>query len=216
MVYDDLGRRDLALKGLQRVQDKLAELWAPERLRLQSLWACFGKAIEADALLGAISEVDDTFLRERLLWLAQPGCEAGRIQPLLTLAARAADERGDQGSWITLQASRVRACLSDGATHEAATLARTAWARLEHGIVGWRPFPALAAPLCAALAEADPELALRIALRARAWLVQAVQALPPMWRDSCLGRASWLALPLARERAVWLGLPGAPTVAGTP
>ncbi len=216
VVFDDLGRRDLAIKGLQQVQDRASELFAPDRLRLQALWASFGKAIDVDALLGAISEVDDTFLRERLLFQAQPGCALVRIQPLLTLAARAADERGDQGSWITLQASRVQACLSDGAAHEAATLARAAWARLEHGIVGWRPFPALAAPLCTALAEADPELALRIALRARAWLVQAVQALPPMWRDSCLGRASWLALPRPRERAIWLGLPGAPPVAGNP
>ncbi len=216
VVFDDLGRRDLAIKGLQRVQDKVAELFAPDRLQLQALWACFGKAIDVDTLLGAVSEVDHTFLRERLLWQAQPGCTAARIQPLLTLAARAADERGDQGSWITLQASRVRACLSEGATHEAATLARAAWHRLDHGIVGWRPFPALAAPLCAALAEAEPDLAMLIALRARAWLLKAVQELPPMWRESCLSRASWLALPLPRERAVWLGLPGAPTKAGTP
>ena len=203
----ELGRRDLALKGLMALRAR-ADLQPHERTALDAELVRTGENLDSEALLEQIVGIDDFPLRVRLLCLAQPGCMPLRILPLLSLSAAAARERGAQGLWLTLQARRAAALRQAGRTGEARELALALWQRVEDGMAGIEMFPHLAAELCAALAETDPDRQVEahaetvqvIALRASAWMQSAAATLPALWRQNYLTRAPILQImpPLAR------------------
>ena len=197
----ELGRRDLALKGLRalRARDDLSLL---ERVALEAELLRAGEAMDSNALLERIVCIDNFPMRVRLLCQAQSGCEPLRMLPLLGLSAAAARDQGAHGLALTLQTRRVAALRLAGRTTEAQIQALAVWQRVEDGITGIEMFPRLAAELCAALAESHADLAQVIALRASAWMQQAAATLPAEWRRNYLVRAPILETLPPRERGL--------------
>ena len=184
----ELGRRDLALKGLRALRAR-ENLQAPERIALDAELLRTGDSLDSAALLEQVVALDDFPLRVRILCLAQPGCDPVRILPLLALSAAAARDQGAHGLWLTLQTRRVAALRMAGRSAEAQEQALAVWQRVEDGIVGVEMFPRLAAELCAALADTHADLMQVIALRAAAWMQRAAAGLPAEWRQNYLMRA---------------------------
>ena len=184
----ELGRRDLALKGL-RVLRARDDLQPPERIALDAELLRTGDSLDSAALLEQVVALDDFPLRVRILCLAQPGCDPVRILPLLALSAAAARDQGAHGLWLTLQTRRVAALRMAGRAAEAQEQALAVWQRVEEGIAGVEMFPRLAADLCAALADTHADLMQVIALRAAAWMQRAAASLPAEWRQNYLMRA---------------------------
>ena len=184
----ELGRADMARKGLRALRAR-DDLDTPERIALDADLLRAGERIDGVALLEEIVGLDDFPLRVRLLCLAEPGCEPLRILPLLSLSAAAARDQGAHGLWLTLQTHRVAALRQAGRADEAREQALAVWQRVEEGNVGIEMFPRLAAEMCAALADAQPDLMQSIALRASAWMQRAAATLPPEWRHNYLVRA---------------------------
>ena len=184
----ELGRSDLALKGLRALRAR-EDLQAPERIALDAELLRVGEHLDSAALLEQVVALDDFPLRVRILCLAQPGCEPLRILPLLALSGAAARDQGAHGLWLTLQSRRVAALRMAGRAAEAQVQALAVWQRVEDGIVGIEMFPRLAAELCAALADTHADLIQVIALRAAAWMQRAAASLPAEWRQNYLTRA---------------------------
>jgi DNA-binding SARP family transcriptional activator len=184
----ELGRRDLALKGLQALRAR-DDLPAVERVALDADLLRAGEALDSAALLEQIVSLGDFPLRARLLCIAQPGCDQLRILPLLGLSAAAAHDQGAHGLWLTPQTHRVAALRLAGRAAEAHEQALAIWQRIEEGITGIEMFPRLAAELCAALADTHADLMQVIALRASAWMQRAAATLPAEWRQNYLTRA---------------------------
>jgi DNA-binding SARP family transcriptional activator/tetratricopeptide (TPR) repeat protein len=188
-LWAELGRRDLALRqldGLARRDDLLPG----ERLSIDATRLYAGDpGVDAAALLAAATACEDFQLRAKALCQAQDGCDAEAVLPLLAACATTAREQGAHGLWLGLQGARIAALLRLGRADEAREQALATWHRAEQGLVGVLPFPRLAAPLCAALAPTDFDLAQAIALRASAWIQRAGASLPQPWRDSYLRRA---------------------------
>ena len=191
----ELGRRDLALKGLRTLRAR-DDLQPPERIALDAELLRIGANLDSAALLERVVALDDFPLRVRILCLAQPGCDPVAILPLLALSAAAAREQGAHGLWLTLQTRRVAALRMAGRAAEAQEQALAVWQRVEDGIAGVELFPRMAADLCAALADTHPHLMQVIALRAIAWMQPAAASLPAEWRQNYLTRSPILqALP---------------------
>ena len=202
----ELGRQDLALKGLRALRAR-DDLPAFERVALDAdlLWA--GEALDSAALLEQIVSLDDFPLRARLLCLAQPACEALRILPLLGLSAAAARDQGAHGLWLTLQTRRVAALRMAGRAAESQEQALAIWQRVEEGIAGIEMYPRPCAELCAALADTHADLTQVIALRASAWMQRAAATLPAEWRQNYLTRAPILQTLPPRARGLLMVAP---------
>ena len=184
----ELGRRDLALKGLRALRAR-DDLQPPERIALDAELLRIGDSLDSAALLEQVVALDDFPLRARMLCLAQPGCDPLRILPLLALSAAAARDQGAHGLWLTLQTRRVAALRMAGRGTEAQEQALAVWQRVEDGIVGVEMFPRLAAEVCAALGDTHADLVQVIALRAAAWMQRAAASLPAEWRQNYLMRS---------------------------
>jgi DNA-binding SARP family transcriptional activator len=187
-LHFELGRRDLALKGLHDLRGR-AGLRPHERIALDVDLLCMGDGVDAASLLEQVNAIDDFPLRVRMLCLLQPACEPLIVLPLLSAAAATARSYGAHGLWLTLQTRRVAALRAAGRLHEAQVQALAVWQRSEEGIAGLEMFPRMAAELRAALAEAHVDLVQTIALRASAWMQQAAATLPAAWRENYLRRA---------------------------
>jgi len=187
LLYADLGRRDLAARGLRSLQarDDLSRI---ERTQVDAALLSIGEAGDADAVLEQVGGIDDVTLRSRVLCLAQAGCEPARVLPLLGISLAAARESGAHGLWLGLQARRVAALRGAGRADEAVEAALAAWQCIVSGVVGNDLFPLIAAELCAALSGARADLAQVIALRASGWMHSAASTLPPGWREGYLVR----------------------------
>jgi DNA-binding SARP family transcriptional activator len=191
----ELGRRDLALKGLRALRAR-DDLQAHERIRLDAELLRIGVSFNSTAILEQVVALDDFPLRCRILCLAQPGCDPVHILPLLAWSAATARDHGAHGLWLTLQTRRVTALRMAGRTTEAQEQALAVWQRAEAGITGIEIFPRMAADLCAALADTHADLMQIIALRAGAWMQRAAASLPAVWRQNYLMRSPTLqALP---------------------
>ena len=184
----ELGRRDLALKGLRALRAR-ADLQALERVALDAALLRVGDSVDSAALLEQVVALDDFPLRARLLCLAQPGCDPVHILPLLGWSAAAARDHGAHGLWLTLQTRRVAALRMAGRPTEATEQALAVWQRVEEGISGIELFPRMAADLCTALADTHIDLMQVMALRAGAWMQRAAATLPAEWRQNYLMRS---------------------------
>jgi DNA-binding SARP family transcriptional activator len=193
----ELGRRDLALKGLRALRGGVG-MQAHELALLEADLLRAGEPVDAATLLDQAVRLDDFPLRVRILCLSQPGCDPERILPLLSMSAATARDQGAHGLWLTLQTRRVAALRALGRGSEAREQALAVWQRVEEGVAGLEIFPRMAAELCAALAHTDVDLMQVIALRASAWMHRAAATLPAGWRENYLMRAPMLqALPPA-------------------
>lgn len=205
----ELGRRDLALKGLRALRAR-DNLQPPERIALDADLLRIGDSLDSAALLEQVVALDDFPLRARILCLAQPGCDPVRILPLLALSAAAARDQGAHGLWLTLQTRRVAALRMAGRGAEAQEQALAVWQRVEDGIVGVEMFPRLAAELCAALDDTHADLVQVIALRAAAWMQRAAASLPAEWRQNYLMRSPILqTLPPRARGLLMMAVPAA-------
>lgn len=205
----ELGRRDLALKGLQALRAR-ADLQAIERIALDAELLRVGASVDSAALLEQVVALDDLPLRARLLCLAQPGCDPVHILPLLAWSAAAARDHGAYGMWLTLQTRRVAALRMAGRASEATEQALAVWQRVEEGISGIELFPRMAADLCAALADSHTDLMQVMALRAGAWMQLAAASLPAEWRQNYLMRAPTLQNAPTRVRGLMMTAGPAP------
>ena len=188
----ELGRRDLALKGLHALVAHGDALNPTERSLLNASLLNLGEPADSAALLEGSAALDDFALRAQLLCLAQPGCEPLQILPLLRISAAAARDQGAHGLWLGLQTHQVAALRAAGRLADAAELALALWPRLGAGLVGAVWFPRVAAELCAALAPSHADLVQVMALQASAWMQRAASTLPPAWRGNYLARAPLL------------------------
>ena len=184
----ELGRRDLALKGLRDLRSRPG-LTSDERTTLDAELLRAGEPGDSDALLERALAMVDFPAQVRVLCLLQPRCDAERILPALSAAASQARSRGAHGLWLSLQTRRVAALRAAGRREEAQAEALSVWHRVEEGVAGIDMFPRMAAELCAALAASHVDLSQVIALRASAWMQRAAATLPPAWRDNYLTRA---------------------------
>ena len=184
----DLGRRDLALKGLRALRAR-KQLEAHERLLLDAELLRAGDRLGHAALLERAVAIDDFALQVRVLCLVRSGCEPASILPLLEASAATARERGAEGLWMALQTHRMAALRAGGRVDEAAALVLTVWQQVEDGVSSIEMFPTLATELCAALSATHAEPMRQIALRASAWMQRAAATLPAAWRDNYLLRA---------------------------
>ena len=184
----ELGRRDLALKGLRALRAR-DDLQPPERIALDAELLRVGAKLDSAALLEQVVALDDFPLRVRILCLAQPGCDPVHILPLLALSAAAARDQGAHGLWLTLQTRRVAALRMAGRAAQAQEQALAVWQRVEDGIAGIEVFPRMAADLCAALSDSHADQMQVIALRASAWMQRAAATLPVEWRQNYLSRS---------------------------
>ena len=203
----DLGRRDLAVKGLRELR-ALAQLQPDECTLIEAELLRAGDSVDAEVLLERAMAIPDLPTQARALCLLQQGCDAARVLPLLGSAAAAARSHGAHGLWLTLQTRRVAALRAVQRFDEARAQALAVWQRVEEGISGVDMFPRMAAELCAALAESHVDLAQVIKLRASAWMHQAAATLPVAWRDNYLSRAPVLQLLLPPARHHVPLLPG--------
>jgi len=184
----ELGRRDLALKGLRDLRGR-AGLQADEKTLLEAELLRVGDSVDSAALLEQAVAIVDFPVHARVLCLLQPGCDALRILPLLSAAAGTARSHGAHGLWLSLQTRRVAALRAVGRLDDAQVQALATWQRVEEGIAGLEMFPRMAAELFAALVDSHVDVAQVIALRASAWMQQAAATLPPVWRENYLVRA---------------------------
>lgn len=189
----ELGRRDLALKGLRDLRSRPG-LTCDEWTMLDAELLRAGESVDSQALLERAAAMVDFPAKVRVLCLLQPSCDAERIVPLLSAAASTARSRGAHGLWLSLQTRRVAALRAAAHSDEAQTQALSVWHRVEEGVAGLEMFPRMAAELCAALAASHVDLAQVIALRASAWMHRAAATLPPAWRENYLTRAPVLHL----------------------
>jgi DNA-binding SARP family transcriptional activator/tetratricopeptide (TPR) repeat protein len=201
LLHHELGRRDLAAKGLRSLR-MLADLTALEQVVVDAARLFIGDSVDAGGVLEQVGRIDDLAVRERVLCLAQPGCEPARVLPLLDISLATARDCAAHGLWLCLQTRRVAALRAAGRGAEAAQAALAAWQRIEQGIVGSDLFPRAAAELCLALHPAHAELAQVIALRASSWMQRAASTLPPAWRENYLLRMPVLPLLQAVPRAL--------------
>jgi tetratricopeptide (TPR) repeat protein len=208
----ELGRRDLALKGLRDLRGR-AGLQADERTLLEAELLRVGDTIDSAALLEQAIAMGDFPAQVRVLCLLQPGCDAARILPLLSTAAGTARSHGAHGLWLSLQTRRVAALRAVGRFDESQVQALAVWQRVEEGIAGLEMFPRMAAELCAALADSHGDVAQVIALRASAWMQQAAATLPSVWRENYPARAPVLQ---ALQPAVRASLLSPPAHGGRP
>jgi len=183
-----LGRRDLAQRRLRALRGR-SDLREVPRGQVEATWLWIGEAGDAQSVLELAAASEDFGLRASMLCLAQPGCDAERLLPLLALTQSTAREGGAHGLWLMLQAARVCALRLLGREAAAAQAAQLAWQRAEAGVHCRLWLPDLAAPLCAALHKSNPDLAQAIALRALAWMQAAAATLPQPWRSNYLQRA---------------------------
>lgn len=190
----ELGRRDLALRGLHALAAQ-PDQHGPERARVHAALLAAGEALPAHEVLDEIGALDDLPLRAMLLCQAQPGCTPAAVLPLLTMTAATARERGARGLWLALQGRRVQALRVAGRFGEAGDAARAAWQVVQDGVTGTEWFPRIGAALAAALRADEPLLADTLALQVSSWVQRGASTLPPMWRESLLRRAAWAALP---------------------
>jgi DNA-binding SARP family transcriptional activator len=201
-LWFELGRRDLALRQLATLAQR-DDLLPGERLSIDATRLYVGDpAADAAAVLDAARACEDFMIRSRALCLVQDACDADQVLPLLAPCAQTAREQGAHGLWLGLQSARIAALLRLGRLDEARDQALATWPRAEQGLVGLLPFPRLAAPLCAALAQRHHDLAQAIALRAAAWIQRAGASLPQPWRDSYLRQMRALRVASGRARLV--------------
>lgn len=187
-LHHELGRRDLALKGLRELR-AAADLPPADRLMLDALLLHLGEPGDAAQMLDRLSALDQLGLRARALCLVEPACDPERVLPLLTLTASAARERGAHGLWVDLQAHRLASLRALGRDAEAREAAQALWPRLASGLCGCEPFPHAARGLVLVWNGVDDELAQEIAWRASAWMRRAAANLPVAWRENYLARA---------------------------
>lgn len=206
LSYHELGRADLALRGLRDLSGR-DDLLDVDQLRLAAALAQVrGLPLPPEVLI-RVAELDDVGLRARLLCLAHRACDPHQILPMLSLAAGQAQDQANPGRWLALQACRLSVLRRSG--RDARALALDLWARLQDGLASPEAYPNVATSVCAALADCETERALTLAMQTRSWMLNAATGLPTIWRESYLTRAPLLQLLGPRERAVVLGLPGA-------
>ena len=182
----ELGRQDLALKGLRQLH-RQGDLQPAVRLLVEASLTRLGQSF--DDLLDRIGTIDNSLLRAHSLCLVAPTCNPERILPLLTIAATAARETGAYGVWLGLQAHAIAAMQALGRSAEARIAAELAWQRIEDGVTAIEPFPRVAHALYFVWRGVDDDLAQLIGTRASAWMRKAAMGLPPEWRDNYLHRA---------------------------
>jgi DNA-binding SARP family transcriptional activator len=182
----ELGRQDLALKGLRQLHAQ-ADLLPAVRLLVEASLSRLGETF--DGLLDRISTIDDALLRAQSLCVAAPVCDPARILPLLTITAASARETGAYGLWLGLQAHAIAAMQALGRSADARAAAELAWQRIEDGVTAIEPFPRVARSLYFVWRGVDDDLARLIGSRASAWMRKAAMGLPPEWRDNYLHRA---------------------------
>ncbi|HEY1127962.1 MAG TPA: AAA family ATPase [Roseateles sp.] len=187
-LQHELGRGDLARKGLQALLER-PDLLPIDRTAIEATLLHAGGRTRSDDLLDRIVALDDFPMRARLLSLAQSGCDAQQILPLLSASAATARDCGARGLWRDLQAARVAALRSTGRRDEAAQAALSLWPSLDEGLAGLGLFSRLAAEVAAALGDSHAELAATIRLRVSAWRAKAASTLPEPWRQNYLSRA---------------------------
>jgi len=202
LLHHELGRRDLAAKGLHAMQSR-SDLLLPQQLRLQAGLLRVGEKADADHVLATYRTLEDPHAQARLLCEAQAGCAPQAVLPHLEECASRARECGALGRLLSLQTHMLAALRRQGGDDaQRRTLALALHESLERGVVGFDTYPAVAAELCAALADAEPALSEAIAMRAVAWMLNAAATLPPTWRTSYLTRAPFLAVLPAPSRAL--------------
>jgi len=192
-LHFELGRRDLAIKGLRDLANRPG-LTSDESTVLAAELLRTGEPVDSTALLERAIAMVDFPAKVRVLCLLQAGCDAQRILPALSAAASTARSHGVHGLWLSLQTRRVAALRAAGYGDEARTQALAVWQAVEAGVAGIELFPRTAAELCAALAGSHVDLAQVIALRASAWMQAAAATLPVAWRENYLMRAPALQL----------------------
>ncbi len=184
----ELGRRDLARKGLQALLERPG-LLAIDRLAIEATLLHAGGPPHSADLLDRIAGLDDFPMRARLLVLARPGCDAKAILPLLSATAATARDCGAMGLWLDLQLARLAALRDAGRSAEAAQSALALWARLDQGLVGMGLFDRQASAVVMALLDSHASLAGTVRLRISAWRDQAASTLPEPWRENYLARS---------------------------
>jgi len=187
-LHYELGRHDLALKGLRQLHSE-ANLPPTPRLLVEAGLLRLGEPLDAAALLDRAIATSNTVLRGRVLCLAAPACEPDRVLPLLAMTAATARENGAWGLWLGLQAHSIPALRALGREAEALSAAEAAWRILEDGRSPIEPFPRLARELCLVWRGRNDDLAQLVGLRASAWMQRAAMGLPPGWRENYLHRA---------------------------
>ena len=187
-LYQELGRRDLAVQQLRELRSR-DDLTPIDRVLVEATWLQADGDGDSDALLEHAMAIDDLSLRVRVLCHAQPRCDVQRILPLLALSVSNARDCEAHGLWLSLQVRRVAALRMAARPDEAADLARALWPRIEQGLVGIEPYPRMAVELHRALVGPQQDLARQIALGAAAWMQRAAATLPPEWRQNYLMRA---------------------------
>jgi hypothetical protein len=187
LMHIMLGRRDLALKGLQAgLADEGSS--ATQRLWMEVLLLAIGERGDPATLLERIVALDDIGMRTRLLVRLAAQGDAPALLPVLAIAAGTVRDGGLSGLWLSLQSKTALLLARAGRHDEAADVARLAWQRSEAGCVASHPFVEFAADLCGALAAGDPLQSRQIGDRGRRWLNDAANTLPPAWRDNCVAR----------------------------
>lgn len=187
-LYFELGRRDLALKGLRALRE-LPDMSAVENTARDALAAHLGERVDGAALLESIVGVEDFPLRARLLSLATPACEPAQVLPILSVTASSAREQGAMGIWLSVQMRRIAALRALGRNMEASDIALELWPLVDQGLVAADAFPDLAASLRLALAPSHAVLVQTLAMRSSAWILRAASTLPEGWRENYLQRA---------------------------
>ena len=184
-----IGRRDLALQVMDRIETRLPN--GPSMFRVVSdVHHCIAaQRCDGESLLEPISAIGNVLVRLRSLLALAPQLDPATVLPLLTLASAQARDGGGWGYWIALEARRAVALARLGKTDSAAALAREAWARHLGGVWPMMVIPEFAADLAEALVVADPGLAFEVAQRGRDALAAAAQTLDSHWRQTCLERS---------------------------
>ncbi len=129
----ELGRRDLALKGLRDLRGR-AGLQADEKTLLEAELLRVGDSVDGADLLEQAVAIVDFPVHARVLCLLQPGCDALRILPLLNAGAGTARSHGAHGLWLSLQTRRVAALRAVGSPRRCtgAGIGRVAARRRRH------------------------------------------------------------------------------------
>ena len=201
LLQHELGRADLAAKGLRAMRAR-DDLLQPQWLRVHAALLHVGEKADAARVLADYRTIEDPHAQARLLCEAEPGCAPEMVLPHLLEGAARALELGAHGRCLSLQTHTLAALRRLGGDDvRRRTLALALHQSLERGLVGFDTYPAVAAELCAALADSDPGLSETIAMRAVAWMLNAAATLPPAWRTSYLTRAPFLGVLPAPSRA---------------
>ncbi|EHR69773.1 DNA-binding transcriptional activator of the SARP family [Burkholderiales bacterium JOSHI_001] len=188
LFWFDLGRKDLAVRGLNTLRGT-DNLSAAERANVEAALITIGEKADIEMVLEPLDRLDDFPLQVRLLCLAARGCDAARLLRLLDLHQERARDCGAHGLWLGLQLRRVATLQATGEHKLATAAALQAWRHIDEGIWWTDLLPSAAALLCPSLVENQPELAEVIALRAYGWMNSAAATLTPEWRENYLNRA---------------------------